>query len=140
MSKRRRWSINYKNLHEYPDIDYLIISIHKFQAHIVSNNQHYSNKIVVDGVFTKMRLLIERVSNYYRIDPPKFENYYSESPPAFENINLESSSNNENNENQNDKKSKNLIKKYLEDEAYRKAMVNYIVDGSNYLQSFVALR
>ena len=62
--KTRRWSIKYTNLHEYPDIDYLIQSIHEFQAHIVSNNQHYSNKIVVDCVVTKMRLLIERVSNY----------------------------------------------------------------------------
>ena len=136
---RRRWNINYTNLYEYPDIDYLIQSIHEFQAHIVSNNQHYSNKIVVDGVFTKMRILVERVAHYYTIDPPKFENYYREPPPAFENINLESSSNNEN-DNQDDKKSKKIIKKYLEDEAYRKAMINYIVDGSNYLQSFVALR
>ena len=138
VSKRRRWNINYTNLYEYPDIDYLIQSIHEFQAHIVSNNQHYSNKIVVDGVVTKMRILLERVSHYYTINPPKFENYYSEPPPAFENINLESSS--DQNNNQDDKKSKNVIKKYLEDEAYRKAMINYIVDGSNYLQSFTALR
>ena len=123
---------------EYFDIDYLIQSIHEFQAHIVSNNQHYSNKIVVDGVVTKMRILLERVSHYYTINPPKFENYYSEPPPAFENINLESSS--DQNNNQDDKKSKNVIKKYLEDEAYRKAMINYIIDGSNYLQSFTALR
>jgi len=138
---RRRWNINYTNLHEYPDIDYLIQSIHEFQAHIVSSNQHYSNKIVVDGVFTKMRLLIERVGYYYTIDPPKFENYYSEPPPAFENINSESSSSSKNNnENQEEKKSKNVIKKYLEEEAYRKAMINYLVDGSGYLQSFTALR
>ena len=98
ISKRRirsRWNVNYINLHEYPDIDYLIQSIHEFQAHIVSNNQHYSNKIVVDGVVTKMRLLIERTSYYYTIDAPKIENYYSEPPPAFENIKAESSSDND---------------------------------------------
>ena len=137
-------NVNYINLHEYPDIDYLIQSIHEFQAHIVSNNQHYSNKIVVDGVVTKMRLLIERTSNYYTIDAPKIENYYSEPPPAFENLKEESSSDNINtdeNENYNDKKSQKIINRYLEDEAYKKAMINYrLVDGSLYLQSFTALR
>ena len=137
---RVRWSIKYTNLHEYPDIDYLIQSIHEFQAHIVSNNQHYSNKIVVDCVVTKMRVLIERGSNYYRIDPPKIEKYYSEPPPAFENINSDSSSNTDEKDNYNDKKSQNMKKKYLEDEAYKKAMINYLVDGSIYLQSFTALR
>ena len=82
-----------------------------------------------------MRILTERVGHYYTIEPPKFENYYTEPPPAFENINSESCSNNED-----DKKTKKVIEKYLEDEAYRKAMINYIVDGSTYLQSFIALR
>ena len=133
---RRRWNINYTNLQEYPDIDYLIQSVNDFQAHIVSSQQSYSNKIVVDGVVTKMRILVDRVGCYYRIDPPKFENFYNEPPPAFENI--DSSEND--NENENNKNSEKIIKRYLEDEAYRKAMINYIVDCSSYLQGFTALR
>ena len=53
----------------------------------------------------------------------------------FENLNNESSSDTVNtgeNENYNDKRSQKIINRYLEDEAYKKAMINYLVDGSLY--------
>ena len=131
--KRKEIDICYHKLYNYQNIEYLVESVNMFLADLVCPNQAcYTNKYSMRNNLVKIRILLGRVNYYIIKDAPQLEDYYTEQPPKFDEIdNWDKETYNSDNE----KKKNNL--KYQEELREMEGLTKYMIDGCNYLHSFI---